>query len=89
MGDAVGIRQLKNSLSEVLRRVKRGERVEIQDRGQPVALLVPYEREPRGQLAHLVELGVIRWDGGKVQGSAAPVAVTGPPVSDAVVEDRR
>ncbi len=36
---AVGIRELKNRLSEYLRAVKRGERVLITDRGQVIAEL--------------------------------------------------
>jgi len=38
----VGVRELKNKLSEYLRRVRRGERVLVTDRGEVVAeLLVP------------------------------------------------
>jgi antitoxin (DNA-binding transcriptional repressor) of toxin-antitoxin stability system len=37
----VGIRELKNSLSEYLRRVRRGESVLITDRGELVAELSP------------------------------------------------
>ena len=37
----VGVRQLRQNLSVYLRRVRRGERLEVTDRGQPVALLVP------------------------------------------------
>ena len=38
---AVGIRELKNRLSEYLNRVKTGERVMITDRGRPVAVISP------------------------------------------------
>lgn len=37
----VGIRELRQNLSIYLRRVARGERLELTDRGRPVALLVP------------------------------------------------
>lgn len=37
----VGIRELRQNLSVYLRRVARGERLELTDRGRPVALLVP------------------------------------------------
>jgi prevent-host-death family protein len=37
----VGIRALRQEASAILRRVAAGERVEITDRGHPVALLVP------------------------------------------------
>jgi prevent-host-death family protein len=37
----VGVRQLRQNLSRYLRRVARGERLEVTDRGRPVALLGP------------------------------------------------
>lgn len=37
----VGIRELKQRLSEYLDRVVRGERIRITDRGKPKALIVP------------------------------------------------
>ncbi len=41
----VGIRELKNSLSEYLRRVRSGESVLVTDRGEIVAQLSPPGRE--------------------------------------------
>lgn len=38
---SVGMRELHHQTSEVLARVRRGETVEITDRGQPVAQIVP------------------------------------------------
>jgi prevent-host-death family protein len=38
---SVGIRELRQSASELLRRVELGETIEITDRGRPVALLTP------------------------------------------------
>jgi prevent-host-death family protein len=37
----VGVRELRQRASELLRLVERGETVEITDRGRPVALLTP------------------------------------------------
>jgi len=37
----VGIRELKQRLSEYLDRVARGERIRVTDRGKPKALIVP------------------------------------------------
>ena len=39
--DSVGVRQLKQNASAVLRRVQAGEILEVTDRGRPVARLVP------------------------------------------------
>ena len=38
---SIGIRELRQRASEVLRRVEAGETVEVTDRGRPVALLTP------------------------------------------------
>lgn len=37
----VGVRELRQRASELLRRVEAGETIEITDRGRPVALLSP------------------------------------------------
>lgn len=37
----VGVRELRQRASELLRLVERGETIEITDRGRPVALLTP------------------------------------------------
>ena len=37
----IGIRRLRESLSEAIRRVRAGETLEVTDRGQPVARIVP------------------------------------------------
>lgn len=38
---SIGVRELRQRASELLRRVERGETLEITDRGRPVALLSP------------------------------------------------
>lgn len=38
---SVGVRELRQRASELLRRVASGETIEITDRGRPVALLAP------------------------------------------------
>jgi prevent-host-death family protein len=37
--ERVGVRQLRQNLSVYLRRVRRGESLEVTERGQPVAVL--------------------------------------------------
>jgi len=37
----VGVRELRQRASELLRRVEAGETIEVTDRGRPVALLAP------------------------------------------------
>lgn len=38
---AVGVRELRQRASELLRRVESGETIEVTDRGRPVAVLAP------------------------------------------------
>ncbi len=51
----VGVRELKNRLSEYLRRVRLGERILVTDRGEVVAELLP---PGQGQLDPLVPVGL-------------------------------
>jgi prevent-host-death family protein len=39
--ERIGVRALQQHASAVLRRVRRGESIEVTERGQPVALLTP------------------------------------------------
>lgn len=43
---SVGVRELRQRASELLRRVEDGERIEITDRGRPVAVLAPLPEDP-------------------------------------------
>ncbi len=54
MPDTVGVRELRQNLSKYLERVKRGEGLEVTERGRVVAKLVPSE-EVVGPYAELVE----------------------------------
>lgn len=57
--DRVGIRELRQNLSVYLRRVKRGESLEVTEHGRVVALLVPLE-EGASPLRRLIEAGRAR-----------------------------
>ena len=41
----IGVRELRQNASEHLRLVQKGERIEITDRGRPIAMLVPMAQE--------------------------------------------
>jgi prevent-host-death family protein len=48
---SVGVRELRQRASELLRRVEAGETIEVTDRGRPVALLTPVpDAGPLGRL---------------------------------------
>jgi len=61
---AAGIRELKDNLSEYVRRVESGERIAVTAHGRVVAMLVPAEKGVRGRrrsrFDELVAEGVIR-----------------------------
>ena len=50
MSNRVGIRELRQQASAVLRRVTRGETIEVTDHGHPIARIVPLRGGPLHQL---------------------------------------
>ena len=52
----VGVRELRQNLSVYLRRVRQGEALEVTERGQSVAMLIPVP-EPATPLNRLIALG--------------------------------
>jgi prevent-host-death family protein len=60
---SVGVRELRQRASELLRRVEAGESIEVTDRGRPVALLTPLpEAAPYERLRGAGELIEARAD---------------------------
>ena len=88
----VGVRELKNSLSAYIRKVKKGETVIVTERGKEIALL---KRPPAGPLEERLEaLQAKGWvrvgEGGKPMGlPGRRKKVRLAPLSKAVIEDRR
>jgi prevent-host-death family protein len=87
----VGVRALKDSLSQYLRRAREGERIIVTDRGEPLAALTPIEETDEARWGWgLVREGVASWSGGKPRGSAKAPALKGKKTtSEMVREDRR
>ena len=57
MPSSVGVRELRQRASELLRRVERGETIEVTERGRPVAVLSPWpEGSPLERLRALGEI---------------------------------
>ncbi len=87
---SVGVRELRDNLSEYLRRVRRGELLVITDRGTPIGELIPIAEGRSTEKARaLVRIGVAAWEGGKPRGLSKPPRGREGLVSDAVIEDRR
>lgn len=54
---SIGVRELRQRASELLRRVEQGETIQVTDRGRPVALLSPApEGSPLDRLRALGEI---------------------------------
>lgn len=90
----VGIRELKNRLTHYVRRARQGDEVIVTDRGTPVAILRSVEhaeppQSPMARLARLAARGSIVLPTGKPRRRFRPVKIAGPPLSQAIVEDRR
>lgn len=71
----IGVRELNQQTSHVIERVKRGEVMEVTERGQLVARLVPAQPAPGG-LERLV-----------AEGRAVPPTLTGPVPMPAILGD--
>jgi prevent-host-death family protein len=85
----VGTRELKNRLSQYLRRVKAGETVIITERGKPVGQIVPFQVDLTGRLKNLVEAGVVEWNGEALPSYRPRVENRGKKLlSDLVLEER-
>jgi prevent-host-death family protein len=70
---SVGIRELRQRASELLRRVEQGETIEITDRGRPVALLAPM---PQGSpLERLRAAGEIEFASGDLDDLPDPLVL--------------
>jgi len=85
----VAVRELKNRLSEYLRKVKAGERVVVTERGKAVAVISAARSSMDQGIEALVRERAARWGGGKPRGAKRPPKIKGPSVADAVIEGRR
>lgn len=90
----VGIKELKNRLSQYLHRTKKGEEVVITERGRPIALIQPIGSVERvtsreAKLAKLAARGLITLPTRPPLKRVRLVKVSGVPISKAILEDRR
>ena len=85
----VGTRELKNKLSEYMRRVKAGETIIVTERGKTIGQIVPVKPSLDERLQTMVDAGLAEWSGRKLK-PHKPAAINrgNKLVSDLVVEDR-
>ncbi|MGI8661541.1 MAG: type II toxin-antitoxin system Phd/YefM family antitoxin [Thermoleophilaceae bacterium] len=85
---SIGVRELRQNASRYLREVKRGETVEVTERGEPVARLVPIPEESTYE--RLVAEGRIRPGRGNLLDVIDPVEPKpGVPLPSEVLEEMR
>lgn len=90
-----GVKEIKNNLSRYLAAVKSGDEVIITERGKPIARIIrekPDAKSIRAALAPLVKDGLISLPSTRLK--KKPILspqhpVSGTPVSEMVIEDRR
>lgn len=85
----VAIRELRQNLSVHLRRVKKGEVLEVTERGKPVAVLAPLPEEmtPMGRL--LLSGRVLRPATGRIQDLPPPIHIRSRMTLSQALEEQR
>lgn len=90
----VGVRELKNRLTHYLRRTKQGEEVVVTERGKPIAVIQPIQSAQKlesleARLARAAAQGLVTLPVRRPRGRLRRVRVTGRPISQTILEDRR
>lgn len=89
--EKAGIREVKQSLSRYIRKVKMGETIAITERGIPVARLSPVRFNVPEEVLKMVDEGLAFWQGnrpGRVK-AVQKKGIKGKDLSAMVSEDRR
>ncbi len=90
---SAGIKKLKKNLSKYLYLVKKGEDILITERGKVIARIIredPKNISLREALSPLIVKGLIALPSQKIDKEiSVPVKLSGKPVSEMVIEDRR
>ena len=83
----VGIRELKNSFSKYIKRVRDGETIVVTDHGAPVAKII--QVGVPDDIAALLREGAVTWSGHRPHAPRKLLRLKpGPQLSDYVIEDR-
>lgn len=90
----VGIKDLKNRLTQYLRRTKGGEEVVVTERGKPIAVIQPISSGARpasreARLAQMAAKGRLTLPTRKPPKRVPKVRVSGAPLSRTILEERR
>jgi prevent-host-death family protein len=91
---AVGVKELKNRLTQYLRRAKQGEEIVVTERGKPIALIQRIQSVEQvvsldARLAKLAAQGTVTLPTRRPLERVRLAKVSGPPTSKIILEDRR
>lgn len=89
---SVGVKELKNRLSQMLLSVKAGEELLITERGRPIARIIPEGTPSSAELQSLGEAarrGLLRLPADEAGDEPELVELRGGPLSETVLEGRR
>lgn len=85
----VGTRELKNKLSEYLRRVKAGETFIVTERGRAIGQIIPIGASLEERMKALQAAGFLEWSGKKLKPRQPTIVNRGAkPISEIVSEGR-
>ncbi len=90
----VGVRELKNRLTQYLRRTKQGDEVVMTERGKPIGLIQPIRSAERAasldaRLARLAAQRLVTLPTRAPLERVRLVKVAGAPISKTILRDRR
>lgn len=90
----VGIKELKNQLTQYLRRTKKGQEVIITERGKPIAVIRPTEgplpaTSLEAKLTELAEENKVTLPRKKFLAKIPVIRISGPPISTTLLEERQ
>ncbi len=90
----VGVRELKNRLTQYLRRTKQGDEVVMTERGKPIGLIQPIRSAERAasldaRLARLAAQRLVTLPTRAPLKRVRLVKVAGAPISKTILRDRR
>jgi len=85
----VGTRELKNKLSEYMRRVKAGETIIVTEHGRTIGQIIPVKPTTEERIQSMVAAGLAEWNGQKLPPYTPNVKnKADKQVSDLVIENR-
>ena len=84
----VSIRELKSHLSRYLAQAQAGEDIVVTSHKKIVAHIKGVLRVEDGAIQHLLDAGLVSWNGRKAKGGKARTKITGKTMAEMVLEDR-